>query len=297
MNNKIAYLAQSLDNKVINFLEQSEDKIPNKLLVWFGREVNKIYTNNIKNNIPTTGRYVSTVDGYKYTILDKDYETAKYVVDNSLPYVPSVQSNAKSITVSGQALITLNDIIKDWFNAVRVNISAFSFYEAMIESIKWHIALSKVKQGLLTYSEITNTNIVYTYKTYKIVSLARKTDCVVEGNKMGHCVGTGSYGSRLSKNYKILSVRDEFNEPHATMEVEIDDNGDYNILQIKGKQNKVPILKYQPAIISWISTLNTTAVANCQDFLLFDSNQTLEIDGKDYDVSIQQYEYIGNNLN
>lgn len=297
MNKKIAYLTQSLDKKVISFLEQNEEEIPNKLLVWFGREVHKIYQDNIKNNRSITDRYVSTVDGYKYTILDKDYETAKYVLDNSLPYVPSLQSNVKGITVNGQALITLNDIIKDWFNAVRVNISALSFYDAMIESIKWHIKLSKIRQGLLTYSEITNTDIVYTYKTYKIVSLAKKTDCIVEGNKMGHCVGTGSYGSRLSKSYKILSVRDEFNEPHATMEVKIEDNGDYNILQIKGKQNKVPILKYQPAIISWISTLNTTAVANCQDFLLFDSNQTLEINDKDYDVTIQQYEYIGNNLN
>ncbi|MCD8493920.1 MAG: PcfJ domain-containing protein [Alphaproteobacteria bacterium] len=66
-----------------------------------------------------------------------------------------------------------------------------------------------------------------------------------EGSEMQHCVGEGNYDGK-----EILSLRDPFGKPHATLELRPAEDaapGDIKaaeILQCKGKQNRPPQEKY-----------------------------------------------------
>jgi hypothetical protein len=72
---------------------------------------------------------------------------------------------------------------------------------------------------------------------------------------MGHCVGDEKQchvdGVR-SGEVKVYSLRDPGNKPHATIELTGDGS---EILEIKGKQNAVPVDKYKPYIREWIESI------------------------------------------
>ena len=64
---------------------------------------------------------------------------------------------------------------------------------------------------------------------------------------MGHCVGGEGYDQET-----ILSLRDQNGLPHATIQLDQKNA----VVQIKGKQNKAPILNYQRYIIDFIKKNN-----------------------------------------
>jgi len=68
----------------------------------------------------------------------------------------------------------------------------------------------------------------------------KKSACAIEADKMGHC-GTDKRGD-------LISLRDKNNEPHVTMTWNKSNN---EILQIKGKENNLPVEKYWPYIKKW----------------------------------------------
>ena len=86
-----------------------------------------------------------------------------------------------------------------------------------------------------------------------------------EGNQMGHCVG-GYCSEVASGDTRIFSLRDPKGKSHVTVEVEpppviYDANGKptgktaaggYNILQIKGKQNRAPNPEYLPYVQDFV---------------------------------------------
>ena len=65
----------------------------------------------------------------------------------------------------------------------------------------------------------------------------------IEGIKMQHC------GAAVDVMY---SLRDKNDQPHVTLEVSRNKN---SILQIKGKQNKLPEKKYQEYVISFVKKM------------------------------------------
>lgn len=67
----------------------------------------------------------------------------------------------------------------------------------------------------------------------------------IEGEFMGHCVGGEGYEKK-----DIYSLWDNRNRSHVT--IEADDNKK-TIQQIKGKQNREPVEKYQPACIEFVA--------------------------------------------
>lgn len=69
----------------------------------------------------------------------------------------------------------------------------------------------------------------------------------VEGDFMGHCVGGAGY-----ENKDIYSLWDSKNRSHVTIEAE---DNDKIIRQIKGKGNREPNEKYQPACIEFVANL------------------------------------------
>lgn len=74
-----------------------------------------------------------------------------------------------------------------------------------------------------------------------------------EGEYMGHCIGTNPfYSSRLrKKEIQILSLRDENNLPHVTIEMILQHDGLLRTGQISGKGNQPPIDKYQNMITEY----------------------------------------------
>ncbi|MBY3151068.1 hypothetical protein HFO56_01415 [Rhizobium laguerreae] len=63
-----------------------------------------------------------------------------------------------------------------------------------------------------------------------------------ESSVMQHCVGLGSYDRHLDDDRRgLFSLRDALNRPHATIEVDMESKA---LLQLRGKQNELPIAKY-----------------------------------------------------
>lgn len=75
-----------------------------------------------------------------------------------------------------------------------------------------------------------------------------------EGAKMQHCVGGGSYNDRV-KNGKIIiySLRDKNDNPHATIEYNVENN---YIHQIQGKNNKPLKQEYIPQLHLFLKKIN-----------------------------------------
>lgn len=92
---------------------------------------------------------------------------------------------------------------------------------------------------------------------------------------MQHCVGNGAYDAAVTAgSILILSLRDKFGKPHATIEVAhkkdqrasktenstgsvrewLDFGKNARVIQIQGKQNKEPAEKYMMPIFKWLET-------------------------------------------
>lgn len=87
-------------------------------------------------------------------------------------------------------------------------------------------------------------------------------DLDYEGAQMGHCVGGASYENAVrDEEIRIISLRDEENVPHATMELQGHLSGSYPhnvtwvIEQVQGKGNTIPKPEYQAMIKDWVQSL------------------------------------------
>jgi hypothetical protein len=86
---------------------------------------------------------------------------------------------------------------------------------------------------------------------------------------MGHCVGGYSQSVDAGKT-NIFSLRDPNNQPHATIEANIEKSKElekgwnpkqpklyFEIIQIQGKENKEPIQEYKELIRHWFDSLKS----------------------------------------
>lgn len=79
-----------------------------------------------------------------------------------------------------------------------------------------------------------------------LVELTSESAYKYEGHQMGHCVA-----SYFGKDSKIYSIRDKFNKPHCTVEL-----NEGKINQIKGKNNRFVISEYVPYVLESLRFLN-----------------------------------------
>lgn len=95
-----------------------------------------------------------------------------------------------------------------------------------------------------------------------------RAEMAYESQHMQHCLGQfaqrnllkGGYGEHYASSaeagkLRIFSYR-VGNLPRITISVEVNDNGNLSIDQLKGKQNRPPIEKYQEPVINFLSKLN-----------------------------------------
>jgi len=92
---------------------------------------------------------------------------------------------------------------------------------------------------------------------YRVVRLLSVTSLDRESARMQHCVGNGGYDGHLDaesgRRHGLFSLRDNANNPHATIEVDFVSK---SLLQLKGKQNVIPIRRYMFLLSPFIQSLN-----------------------------------------
>ena len=156
-------------------------------------------------------------------------------------------------------------LIIDWAYENKVDLFSHTFESAYAEQAEWHSSLI-YKYGLedIKIPELDNSRIVFRFSDNShFLYLLKESDLAYEGAKMGHCVGSGGYTSRIrNKTSIILSLRDKNNEPHATIEIQ---TSTCMVVQQQGKGNKAPIDKY---------------LALFKEFVMYSTNFT-EIEKKD----------------
>lgn len=105
---------------------------------------------------------------------------------------------------------------------------------------------------------------------YSLVKMLSPQALDRETAVMQHCVGLGGYDSHTSsKKYALFSLRDRFNKPHATLEVDVERRA---LLQIRGKQNAIPTAKYLALLGPYLGRLDSLT----QDSALADFRITRE---------------------
>jgi hypothetical protein len=138
----------------------------------------------------------------------------------------------------------LIDEIADWREFTNPDLSAYSMEQAIISSDEWHKQMAAEGAGK-TYQE---KNVVHSFPDgWTIQEVKTKNDLAVEGNKMGHCVGSYCPGVE-EEELRIFSLRDPRNEPHVTIE---SDMAGEKFKQIQGKQNETPLPKYMQYLFEW----------------------------------------------
>lgn len=139
--------------------------------------------------------------------------------------------------------------------SVLSKLQRFSVEQAALHSEKWFERLNR-SHGVSSSDTSGNVKLVLRTSVGAWVELLNNEATKYEGAQMNHCVGGGSYTVGDGGRYRIFSLRDSKNEPHATVSMEKDGGDDLRIDQVKGKQNKAPIAKYQPAVIELLNLLH-----------------------------------------
>lgn len=161
-----------------------------------------------------------------------------------------------NVLQAGQRWPGQNDLmsIVDYLNAVDVNFDAISYDELKELSENWHTQEFEVKIETGAYA---TKNVVHDFGNGYTMVKVPPEDLGVEGDKMGHCVG--SYCEYVNKGEgEIFSLRDAKNEPHVTIRTAQRAEHTVKIDEIKGKENKAPIDKYAVMVREWLDHLSNS---------------------------------------
>ena len=186
---------------------------------------------------------------------------AKWLANSIYTHETETMNNLSSVDNPEELQIHNNDIryISDYLNGSQE--FPQDLWEKSLNGMydlaaQWHDTL-KFKED--PTGDYENKDVVYKFDNgYTIVDVSTENDLGVEGDKMGHCVG--SYCDDVaSGRTTIYSLRDARNEPHATIEIlptlplgRSRSRG--KVEQIKGKGNAAPVEKYRPMIKQWLKT-------------------------------------------
>lgn len=94
----------------------------------------------------------------------------------------------------------------------------------------------------------------------RVVQLLTPGAMRAEGYALGHCLAQGQQDTKLAQgSHAYYSLRDLYGNSHVTMEIL---RGDLRqvLIQVRGKQNQLPIPKYTPYVITFAEALNLELV-------------------------------------
>lgn len=132
-------------------------------------------------------------------------------------------------------------------DAAPKRLQKMSFVDAKRKAKEWSEKNQKKGKNLIDSDDDIETIHDFLNGT-KIVKLKTKKACQREGFLMSHCVG----GYTPSENVHIYSYRDKKNMPHATFEVQKNNN---EVVQIKGKGNGPIHPKYIHPILAFLKSI------------------------------------------
>lgn len=183
------------------------------------------------------------------------------VVDQAMNFCAQHGSEKYAVWISREAYKNVDfdysklSKIIDWAYSTHPDILSLNFTEALYKSEKWHDDLEQnsskefakrlsLDEKRILYRTLDNKHFFY---------LLVPSELKHEGKYMGHCIGNNQfYTTRLQKNHiQIISLRDENNLPHVTIEMILQNDGLLRTGQISGKGNKPPIDKYQNMITEY----------------------------------------------
>ena len=210
--------------KVLKWLQALPEKI-DPLIPWLVREYKK------KRLVPLfTAHLLTNTDDVSPEV--KDYLLGLDVVGTTMM--------VEEVELSHWA---------DWFNDKKsptrrgVDIMQLDATQMKQKIDEWNVELaSKMDQETIDQDK---GNVIYQFDNPPgwTMRLVASEECGEEGELMGHCVG--GYSSQVARgDIFILSLRDQYNKPHATIEA----RPDGEIVQIQGKQNEEPIDEYKELI-------------------------------------------------
>jgi hypothetical protein len=137
------------------------------------------------------------------------------------------------------------------------NVAAIGFDIAEQRSEKWHARLAKPVKEIVAEDGATPFITYPDGFTWRRVE--GKDALVREGQMMGHCVGRMNYHQMvLRAKTDIVSLRDQQNEPHVT--IEIGEQGTV-VHQIKGKANGPVLPKYLKYVSDFLKTRTWTRIS------------------------------------
>lgn len=162
--------------------------------------------------------------------------------------------------------------LRDWLRGnPGIDVTHYTLKQAMGACEDWH-QVCHLGTGDEEYS---TRHIVYQFPDGWTIQEVPVADLDAEGEKMGHCVGSGGYDDDVeSGRSRIFSLRDRKNQPHVTIEAArgpmdttelFSDRGPHaeiQIKQIQGKENREPIGKHKARVKEWFSQNDVNAMAD-----------------------------------
>ena len=161
-------------------------------------------------------------------------------------------------------------LVLDWAIETKPNITSFSFDQALEQQERWVTRLQH--QGVLRPPPVDAERVIYKCTNNYFLYLLKPDDLAFEAQAMGHCVGGDHYKSKIRNNRAlIISLRDERNMPHVTIEIGLvrDQLGKWkgSVLQQQGKANLNPNEKYHAALREFALFSNGALTKKDADFL------------------------------
>lgn len=138
-------------------------------------------------------------------------------------------------------------MILDWAIETRPNLTAIDFDDAFKQQKDWLDGLKR--QGVVRPAPLDNERIIYRCTSGRFLYLLKAEELEYEGARMGNCVGGGNFQNKVkNRRSLIISLRDQQNSPHVTIEVAIMKDGAGRmvgtVVQQYGKGNTDPIEDY-----------------------------------------------------
>jgi len=200
------------------------------------------------------------------------------------------RNNLNSVDNPEELRIYNNDVryIVDYLNGEAPSEIPSNFYDSEFSEVMdlagaWH---DRIGKGNVHTGDYRHKDVVYKFDNgFTIVDVNTEHDLGIEGQKMGHCVGSPGMGycdDVASGKSTIYSLRDKNNDPHATIET-------YGgaVDQIKGNGNSKPKDRYAKMILQWLKTtdLNYSTSPDYLNLLTNAEIQQLMIDAANGDES------------
>jgi len=148
-------------------------------------------------------------------------------------------------------------LIADWAITTKANIFNYSFQEAFQEQAKWHKEKFKdYNIEELMIPELDLKRVIYRCKDNFFFYLLNSNELNYEGKLMKNCVKGQRYKKKVDNGEAlIVSLRDEDNRPHVTMEIginKISGKIQGRVIQQFGAANTTPKKKYRKKLVEFL---------------------------------------------